>query len=157
MPPLTGGVPDGAASALVLDTVGHFEAVTVAEFLVGHGLALTYVTSLPGFGGLPVASTARDIPALEYLYEGDFTLLTRHLLVEVRPASALVRPLQSRRTREVPADVVVLVTPNEPNRGLHDELLAAGHPDVRLIGDAAAPRDLQAAFAEGHRAARSIE
>ena len=52
----------------------------------------------------------------------------------------------------MPADVVVLVTQNEPNRGLYDELVAAGRPDVLLVGDAASPRDLQAAIAEGHRA-----
>jgi hypothetical protein len=154
---LTSGTPDGAASALVLDTVGHFEAIAAAELLVANGLAVTYLTSLPSFGSISVTATARDVPALEYLYTGDFTLLTRHLLVEVGPSSCVVRPLRSARTREVPADVVVLVTQNEPNRALHDELVAAGHPDVRLIGDAASPRDLHVAIHEGHRAARAIE
>jgi hypothetical protein len=56
----------------------------------------------------------------------------------------------------VPADVVVLVTQNEPSRGLHDELVAAGHVDVRLIGDAASPRDLKSAIAEGHMTGRAI-
>jgi hypothetical protein len=63
-----------------------------------------------------------------------------------------VRPIQSERTQEVPADVVVVVTQNEPNRALADEL----DGDVRLIGDAASPRDLGAAIAEGHRAARAL-
>ncbi len=153
---LTGGIPDGAASALVLDTVGHFEAITAAEFLVAHGIAVTYATSLPSFGGLPVLSSQRDLPALEFLYEGDFTLLTRHYLVEIGSSSCIVRPLESSRAREVPADLVILVTQNEPNRGLHDELVAAGHADVRLIGDAASPRDLKFAIAEGHTTARGI-
>jgi hypothetical protein len=153
---LTGGLPYGAASALVLDTVGHFEAITAAEFLVANGVALTYLTSLPSFGGLPVLSSQRDLPALEYLYQGDFTLLTRHHLVEIGPSSCVVRPLESSRAREVPADLVVLVTQNEPNRGLHDELVAAGHANVCVIGDAASPRDLKFAIAEGHMTARSI-
>ena len=67
-----------------------------------------------------------------------------------------MRALQSVRTVEVPADVVVLVTQNEPNRVLHDELVGAGHPDVRVIGDAASPRDLHVAIHEGHRTARAI-
>jgi hypothetical protein len=153
---LADGVPDGAASALVLDTVGHFEPIAAAELLVSHGLALTYVTSLASFGGFWVNASHRDDPELEYLYDGDFTLLTRHLLVEIGRSSCVVRPLQSARAQEVPADVVVLVTQNEPNRALHDELVAAGHPDVRLIGDAASPRDLTAAIAEGHRLARVL-
>jgi 2,4-dienoyl-CoA reductase-like NADH-dependent reductase (Old Yellow Enzyme family) len=153
---LTGGLPPGAGTALVLDTVGHFEAITVAEFLVGEGVAVTYVTSLPSFGGVPVLSSQRDVPALEFLYRGDFTLLTRHHLVDIRPSSCLVRPLQASRTQEVPADVVVLVTPNEPRRGLYDELAAAADADLHLIGDAAAPRDLKFAIDEGHRTARAL-
>jgi hypothetical protein len=153
---LNGEVPDGAASALVLDAVGGFEAVTAAEHLVAGGLAVTFVTSLPSFAPA-VAATCRDVPALEFLYDGDFTLLTRHHLVEVRPGTCVVRPQQGRRTQEVPADVVVLVTPNEPERDLHDEL-AGTRPagELVLIGDAASPRDLQVAIAEGHRTARAI-
>jgi 2,4-dienoyl-CoA reductase-like NADH-dependent reductase (Old Yellow Enzyme family)/thioredoxin reductase len=153
---LTGGLPDGAASAVVLDTVGHFEAIAAAQFLAGEGAAITFVTSLASFGGLWVISTGREVPALEHLYEGDFTLLTRHHLVEIAASTCVVRPLESKRTREVPADVVVLVTQNEPNRGLYDELVAAGQSDVLIVGDAASPRDLQVAIAEGHRVARGI-
>ena len=153
---LTNGPPDNAASALVLDTVGHFEAVAAAEFLVANGTAVTFVTSLSSFGGFSVNASHRDDSALEFLYRGDFTPLTRHLLVEIGPSSCLVRPIQSTRTTEVPADLVVLVTQNEPNRGLHDDLQAAGCPDVRVIGDAASPRDLHTAIAEGHRAGRAI-
>jgi hypothetical protein len=154
---LSRGVPAGARSALVLDTVGHFEAIAVAEYLIGEGLAVTYVTSLPGFGGIYVQTTSRDVPALEFLYSGDFTLLVRHHLAEIRSASCLVRPAQGQRAHEVPADLVVLVTQNAPNRELYDELLAAGRGDLVLVGDAASPRDLQVAIAEGHRAARNID
>jgi hypothetical protein len=153
---LMGGVPEGASSALVLDTVGHFEAITAAEFLISHGVAVTYLTSLPSFGGFWVLVSQRNGPALEYLYTGDFTLFTRHHLVEIGVSTCTVRPLESARTRDVPADVVVLVTPNEPNRGLHDDLVASAHGDVRLIGDAASPRDLTFAISEGHLTARAI-
>ncbi len=150
------GVPEGAKTALVLDTVGHFEAIAVAEYLVGEGLAVTFLTSLPGFGGIYVTTTSRDVPALEFLYGGDFTLLVRHHLAEIRASSCMVHPAQGQRSREVPADVVVLVTQNAPNRELHDELVAAGRREVFLVGDAASPRDLQVAIAEGHSVARSI-
>ena len=56
----------------------------------------------------------------------------------------------------MPAAVVVLVTQNEPNRTIYDELLSSDRRDVSLIGDAATPRDIQAAIEEGHRVARGI-
>jgi hypothetical protein len=47
----------------------------------------------------------------------------------------------------------VLVTPNEPLRALYDELRHI-HPNVHLVGDALAPRDVQYAIADGHRIMR---
>jgi len=153
---LRDGAPPGTRTALVLDAVGHFEAISAAEFLVGEGIAVTYVTSLPAFGGPIVQATNRDKTALEFLDEGDFKLLVRRHLVEIRPGACVVRPLHGRREREVPADVVVLVTPNEPNRELYEELVADGRAGVIVAGDAASPRDLTAAIAEGNRAARQV-
>jgi 2,4-dienoyl-CoA reductase-like NADH-dependent reductase (Old Yellow Enzyme family) len=153
---LGGGVPEGATSGLVLDTVGHFEAIAAAGYLAGLGFGVTFVTALSSFGGPGVHATHRDVPELLYLYGADFTLLVRHHLVEIGPSGCVVRPLESERTSEVPADVVVLVTQNEPSRDLYDELVARGRRDVFLVGDASTPRDLQAAIAEGHRAARAV-
>jgi 2,4-dienoyl-CoA reductase-like NADH-dependent reductase (Old Yellow Enzyme family) len=153
---LLGGVPPGVDTALVLDTVGHFEGITAAEHLVGHGVAVTYVTNLSAFGNPTVQFAGRTEPALEYLYTGDFTLLTRYHLDEIRPHTCLVRPLQSTRATEVPADLVVLVTPNEPRRELYNELVARGQAGLTLVGDAAMPGDLQAAIRDGHLAGRAI-
>ena len=144
---------DLGRSALVLDDTGHFEAIAVAEFLVAKGIAVTFVTrhwSITPY----VDTTMRTVPALERLYAGGFTLLTRHHLVEIRSGSASVRPSQSERTTEVQADTVVLITPNEPMRGLYDELRDR-HRHIWLVGDALSPRDLQAAIAEGHRMTRA--
>jgi hypothetical protein len=154
---LSTGIPIGAQTALVLDTVGHFEAIAAAQYLIDHGVAVTYLTSLAGFGGFPVQATHSDGPALESLHRGDFTLLIRHHLAEIGSSTCLVHPVyNNERMREVPADVVVLVTQNEPNRLIYDDLVATGHTGALLVGDAASPRDLQVAIAEGHRAARSI-
>jgi 2,4-dienoyl-CoA reductase-like NADH-dependent reductase (Old Yellow Enzyme family) len=152
---LQNGVPAGARSAVVLDTVGSFEAITAAEALVDRGLALTFVTSLPSFGGPLVQGTQRDVPSLEFLCGGSFELRVRHHLVEVGARHCVVRPLQGARTEEVPADVVVLVTPNQPNREIHDELIHDGSQHVLLIGDARSPRDMYVAISEGHHAARN--
>ncbi|MGE0386054.1 MAG: FAD-dependent oxidoreductase [Gammaproteobacteria bacterium] len=141
-------------TALVLDDVGHYEAIAAAEFLIGKGVAVTYVTWHPLMAP-QVESFARTIPALTRLHTGSFDLLTRHALVEVQPGRCLVRPLQGTRTREVPADTVVLVQFGEPLRDLYDELRPA-LPGLQIVGDAAAPRDVLVAIAEGHMAARGL-
>src|SRR5262249_39167944 len=101
--------------ALVLDDVGHYEALAAAEYLVGKGVAVTFVTRHSSFA--PAVETFNRVaPALERLYRGEFEVLTRHFLVEVRAGECVVRPLESMKTRVVRADTVVLVTPNEPLR-----------------------------------------
>ena len=102
-----------------------------------------------------VDTTMRTVPALERLYQGDFQILVRHRLVEIAPGVATVQPFQSQKPRKVDADTVVLITPNRPMRGLYDELRQQ-HKSIALVGDALAPRDLQAAIAEGHRTMRAF-
>ena len=58
-------------------------------------------------------------------------------------------------TRVIPADVVVLVTPNQPLRALF-EALSGTQQNLTLIGDARQPRDMLHATWEGHAAARAI-
>jgi pyruvate/2-oxoglutarate dehydrogenase complex dihydrolipoamide dehydrogenase (E3) component len=141
-------------SALVVDSVGGYEALAVADHLIAKGLAVTFLSHDLGFA-TNARPSLRDDPALQRFYDGDFTLLIRHLLVEVRPGECDVRPVLNQRVRTVPADCVVLVTPNEPMRDLY-LALAQELPRVVLVGDAVSPRDLQAAIAEGHHAARAL-
>jgi hypothetical protein len=57
--------------------------------------------------------------------------------------------------RFIPADTVVLITPNQPQRDIFD-VLQIQQPGLTIIGDAKQPRDLLQAIWEGHRVARSI-
>jgi hypothetical protein len=56
---------------------------------------------------------------------------------------------------QLPADLVVLVT-YKASRGQLAAGLAGRVPDVRLVGDALAARDLQVAIREGNDTARRI-
>jgi hypothetical protein len=84
-----------------------------------------------------------------------FRLLVNHHLVAIEPASVSVRPLGALTARQVPVDVVVVVTSQVPVRGLFDELRDK-LPSVQLVGNALSPRDLLAAMHDGHRCARAI-
>jgi 2,4-dienoyl-CoA reductase-like NADH-dependent reductase (Old Yellow Enzyme family) len=144
-------------SALVLDTVGHYESLAVTEQLLSQGISVTLLTSLVSITPY-IQTTYRDVPALERFYQlGDFQALTRHHLVEIQANQCIVRPLQASHNQSytVPADTVVLITPNEPLRALYDDLRAE-IPSLHLVGDARSPRDVQHAISEGHRAARAI-
>jgi len=153
---LTQPLHESVDSALVSDTCGHFEAMAVCEFLLSRGVDVTLVT--PQIVGMSyVSTTFRDVAALErfYAYDGKFEMLSRHRLVDVRQGECVIRPSQGAQTRVVPADLVVLISQNEPRRQLYEELKAAGQ-NVAMIGDSASPRDIQSAIAEGHHLARQI-
>lgn len=151
---LLGPPRDWGRHAIVLDDVGHYEAIAAAEFLISKGVAVTYVTRLTSMTP-QVDMTMRTVPALERLYQGDFQILVRHRLVEIQPGVTTVQPFQSQKARKIDADTVVMITPNQPMRGLYDELRQQ-HKDISLVGDALAPRDLQAAIGEGHRMMRAF-
>jgi 2,4-dienoyl-CoA reductase-like NADH-dependent reductase (Old Yellow Enzyme family) len=142
------------SSALVLDDTGHYEAIAAAEFLINKGLAVNFVTRFPLFAP-QIEFTGRTVPALERLHVGEFTLFTRHCLVEIRPGESVIRPLQGKRLQALRADTVVLITPNAPLRSLYEELRGKV-TNLHLIGDAHSPREVQAAIAEGHHTARAV-
>lgn len=147
-------------SALVLDDVGHYEAIGVAEHLIERGLKVTFVTRHSSFAPA-MELAARHEPALRRLRKGDFTLVTRGLLAEIRPGVCGVRFLDAETLFEVPADTVVLVTHNQPQtaiyRALRDAKKAGRDFTLKIVGDAHAPRDLMAAIREGHMAGRFLD
>nr|WP_087572955.1 FAD-dependent oxidoreductase [Sphingomonas sp. CDS-1] len=140
--------------ALVLDDVGHVEAIAAVDTLMARGMAVTLVTRHPMMTPY-VQSTLRTTPALERFGKQDFRLITRALLAEIGQGDCIVRPLDGGPDQHVPADVVVLVTYNRSRSDLFDELRGE-LPALHVIGDAASPRDMQAAIAEGRRVATSL-
>ena len=153
---LTQPPPTAGSEALVVDDVGQYEAVSVVEFLLEHGVHVTAATRLPMFGPL-VDAAMRMTPALERINAAParFATLTRVTLASVRPGKATVRSLAGAADSTVAADLVVLVTYKTPRGALAAEL-AGRVPDVRVVGDALAARDLQVAIREGNEAARAI-
>ncbi|WP_029888474.1 FAD-dependent oxidoreductase [Polycyclovorans algicola] len=137
-------------SAVVLDDVGHYEGIAVAEYLIQRGLHVSYVTRHAAFAPL-MDACFRAGPAYARLHRtGRFTAYTRATLARVEARSAtLFDPAQDAAPQTVPADTLVLVGFNQPNSELRDALgddVAAVHS----IGDALSPRFIEAAIAEGY-------
>lgn len=152
---LTGHHNQIGASAVVLDDVGAYEAIGAAEFLVEQGAHVTFVTTQSSFAPRMVPA-GLVVPALERLNaEGRFNLVTRAYLKSISDKEAVIGSLDNWADTTVDAETVVLVTLNEPNTSLKDEIEAMGLP-VHVVGDADGPEFLPAAFAKGHMAARYI-
>jgi 2,4-dienoyl-CoA reductase-like NADH-dependent reductase (Old Yellow Enzyme family)/thioredoxin reductase len=153
---LGGRVPD-ADEIVVVDDLGHFEAIDVAEFLAEQGRHVHFVTRYPTLGfRLEGAWDMMGKPHLERLWRRRFDLHTRTLLVAVESAGAVIAPLEGPdRRAHVPAGAVVMVSGSLPNRSLAGALSEfAG--EVRVVGDAVTPRLLEVAVTEGHMAALSL-
>lgn len=141
-------------TAVVLDDVGHYEAIGVAEYLLERGASVTFVTRFDGFGHL-VEDALQAEPARQRLAGRPFTLLARSHLVALGSDKATVRGLAGGEESLVPAELTVLVTGSTSQRSLGDACAAAGVP-FHLVGDAVAPRFLQTAIHEAHAVARGL-
>ncbi|QGZ93762.1 oxidoreductase [Terricaulis silvestris] len=147
-------------SAVVLDDVGHYEAIAVAEHLITQGLKVTFVTRHSSFAP-HIEAMVRSDPALGRLRQGDFTLHVRARLVSIGADACEVGYIDGEQVWREPADTVVLVTYNEPQTDLYRALGGGLRQKpayaLHLIGDAQAPRDLLIAIREGHLAGRIRE
>jgi len=141
-------------TALVVDDTGHYEAIGIAEYLAAAGASVTFVTTCSAIAP-KVESALMVEPVLARLASHDFNSLMRHRLVAVRDGEAEISPVYSKESRLVPAETVVFVSPNAPNRELSAEL-SGKVANLQLVGDAKSPRFISAAFREGHLAARAI-
>lgn len=144
-------------SALVFDDVGHFEAIGIAEYLVSKGLAVTFVTRHASLAP-HMDAIQRLEPILRRLRQGRFEQRTRARLVAIGEGRCTLGWLQGDQQEDVAADTVVLVTHNAANGEMFRENLANGgfSGELKIIGDALSPRDLQVAIREGHLAGRFL-
>ncbi len=144
---------DPGRHAVVIDDLGHYEAIAAAEQLIQRGCAVTYVSRHISFAPL-MESTYLNAPALARLQRGAFSLHLRSRALRIDKDSVTIAPTFAscdNAVLTVRADSVVFVSANRPNRDLADALDASGLP-VTLVGDAAAPGFLQAAIRSGHMA-----
>jgi hypothetical protein len=149
---------DLGRSAVVIDDTGHYEAVAVADHLISAGLKVSFVTRHYSFAPRCDPFLVNEA-ALQRLNRGDFRFLPRMRATTIGKDSVVVAPTysstDSNATETLPADTVVVVSLNRPNRDLYDALKAQRVP-VSVAGDASMPRFLSWATMQGHTAAASV-
>jgi NADPH-dependent 2,4-dienoyl-CoA reductase/sulfur reductase-like enzyme len=140
-------------TAVVVDDTGHYEAVGIAEYLIENGATVSYINTQAMFA--PKVETAlMTEPALERM--GDkLRVYTRYRVTDIGDEEATIAPTYPGEAKPVPAETVVFVSPNRPNRDLCNELKGKV-AEVHVVGDANSPRFLQTAIREGHLAAKAI-
>lgn len=145
-------------TAVVLDDTGHFEGIAAAEYLLSEGLEVTYVSRQISFAPRVEPALMAE-PALQRLTNGHFHNKLRSRAIEIQKDSVIVAPTfvaEGNNVNEsVPADTVVLISLNRPNRDLYNQLIDRGMK-AKVVGDANTPRFLTYAMREGHVAGATV-
>ena len=151
---LAGDAAPRWSRVIVLDRDLYFATGALAEWLAAGGAQVHLVSYHQMIGhDLPAANLTRMLGRLDAL---GVTTYPAHDLVRIDPHRAVVRHVYSEREKDLGAIDAVVVS------GLHradDDLalaLRAARPtlDLRVVGDALAPRSIKDAVHEGDRAGR---
>jgi len=142
----------------ILDDVGHYETLDVAQLLVAKGRRVRLISRFSLIAGaLEMRWDMIGAPNAKLLYAGDFEFYPRRVVSSVRDGLVtFARPEAPGQDETVGYDDLVTISGNVPDASLYEEL-RAGPWELRLAGDAAGPRLLEAATFEGNQAIRSLE
>lgn len=141
--------------ALVYDDSGSFEAISTAELLLGKGVHVTTVSRFNDVGDNLAFPGVTAGAARERLMAGDFDFIGGHYLHEIRDGEVEIGVLFTDRVRVIPAKTVILVTVNQPSRGLAHEVETAGFK-THMIGDVQGYDTLYNAIHAGENLGRTI-
>ncbi len=153
-----GEVRDLGKTAVVFDDLGHYEGIATAEYLLSKGLDVTYVSRHVSFAPRTEWILMAEA-ALVRMDRGHFQQRLRSRGIAIGKDSVTIAPVyappNSNVSETVPADTVVVISANRPNRDLFDALVARGL-NVQVIGDSNAARFLSFATREGHKAGAAV-
>jgi thioredoxin reductase len=145
-------------TVLVIDEIGHYEAIDVVEALVDRGHRVHHVTRLMALSSnLEMRWDMVGAVHMTRLLAGDFHTHPRSIVLEVGEDYAVIAPVDGvHRSTKLSIDSVVAMNGHVPAGDLPQTA-----PDfierIQIVGDAAGPRSLEAAIAEGQMAIRSLE
>jgi 2,4-dienoyl-CoA reductase-like NADH-dependent reductase (Old Yellow Enzyme family) len=145
-------------TVLVIDEIGHYEAIDVVETLVDRGHRVHHVTRLMALSSnLEMRWDMVGAAHMSRLLRGDFHTHPRSIVLEVGDDFAVIAPVDGRhRSTKLSIDSVVAMNGHVPAGDL-PQLVPDVIERVQIVGDAAGPRSLEAAIAEGQMAIRVLE
>ena len=155
-----GSLPPAAGTrVIVIDDIGHYEPIAVAEYLVAHGVEVTMVTRHISFAPYLENTFQNEAHLRRISKRGLFALRTRTRAIRISDDGVSVIPTYHAEGADdgetLAADLVVVVTANAPNRELHLALLDRGIGS-QLAGDALSPRFMGAAIRDGRNIGMAI-
>jgi 2,4-dienoyl-CoA reductase-like NADH-dependent reductase (Old Yellow Enzyme family) len=152
-----GGKFDITGPAVVFDDTGTFEAISVADVLLKAGVHVTMISRLEQLGQNVPFPPVTVGAARERLMSSDFDFIGGHYLRGIAPDEVEIGVLFTDRVRKVAARTVVLVSFNEPNRELANELGARlSNVKVHMIGDVKGRNSMMTAIHDAAALARAL-
>jgi 2,4-dienoyl-CoA reductase-like NADH-dependent reductase (Old Yellow Enzyme family) len=142
---------------LLVDDIGHYESIDVAEYLVHAGHRVHHVTRFHALGmQIPLSYEYAAAAHLEELSKFDHQFYPRSVVLEVGPGTATIAPLDAQH-RLNPLEVTnfVFMSGHLPDYPLIEAF--EGLPNVTVVGDAVAPRTLEPAITEGALAPAALD
>jgi thioredoxin reductase len=141
-------------SVMVIDTLGHAEAITTAEFIADLGHQVELVT------GMSIIAQKMPSPSRHHLVEklmnSKVTLTTNTGIWEIGPGTIEAYNVVNWEPRTFEGvDSVVFGSGGIADDSLFHELCSK-HDSVHAIGDCYEPRDIEISIVDGHRVARSL-
>ena len=159
---MAGKRPSGHRVVLYDDDHFYMGAV-LAELLAKEDFEVTLVTPAADVSNW-TANTLEQGFVQKRVLELGVAIRTHHSVTAMQAGAATLSCVFTGRTRELPADSLVLVTARLPNEQLYLDLKAreadwadAGIQSVKVIGDACAPGPIAYAVYAGHRYARELD
>lgn len=137
---------------VILDAIGHIEAIGVGHYLAERGHQVTVVTPMHS----PLLLDAETMQkALPRAVRAGVRWRPNTAVISIGDHEVMVADVMSYAIENLPADHVVIRTHGVPNDTLYNELLGRV-PELIRVGDAVVPRLADRAIYDGHLAARAI-
>jgi 2,4-dienoyl-CoA reductase-like NADH-dependent reductase (Old Yellow Enzyme family) len=145
-------------TVVILDDVGHYETLDVAQLLVEQGRRVRLISRFSLIAAsLEMRWDMIGAPNARLLYAGDFTFYPRRVVTSLRDGVVtFASPEAPGDTETLGYDDLVTICGNVPDASLYEQL-REGPWEVRAAGDVIGPRMLEAATFEGNQAIRSLE
>jgi hypothetical protein len=151
---LSGAASVPAGPVVLLDDVGHMEAMSVAQHLVERGCHVTVVTRFSEMGS-QIQPAWATWSGKEHLARAGVALLARTFISAIGDGTVTASPLDGGADVELLAGAVVHVTYHEPNLDLA-RALSTVVKEVHVIGEARTQRFLTVSIRDGFETGRSL-